>query len=66
MRNNLELRRLISTKVLPVLEVLRDGFRPDPVTSDLDDHQPINVSMPLGYYRRAVSVLHELKTEVLR
>lgn len=37
------------------------GFIPDPGTSDLDDEQPINVSMTLGDYRRIQRLMWKVK-----
>ena len=39
------------------------GFETDPGHSDLDNEQPINVSMTLGDYRKARNVLHALKAK---
>ena len=47
--------------VSPILVAIRDGFTPDPGTSDLDNEQPIHITIPLGEYRRAVRLLHELE-----
>ena len=43
------------------LGVIAKGFTYDPGHSDLDDEQPIHVSMTLGDYRRAVRLLHEVQ-----
>jgi len=37
------------------------GFEYDPGHPDLDNEQPIHVSMTLGDYRRARRLLHELE-----
>jgi hypothetical protein len=47
--------------ILPLLEAVTKGYTYDPGSSDLDDEQPIHVSMTLGEYRRAVRMLYELK-----
>lgn len=39
--------------VYTVVKAVCDGFEYDPGHSDLDDEQPIQVSMPLGTYRLA-------------
>ena len=47
--------------ITPLLEAVLGGFIYDPGHSDLDDEQPIHVSMTLGDYRRARRLLHELR-----
>jgi hypothetical protein len=44
-----------------VLEAIVKGFTTDPGTSDLDNEQPVHITIPLGEYRRAVRLLHELE-----
>lgn len=45
----------------PLVKAVVDGFTPDPGTSDLDNEQPIHVTIPLGQYRRARMFLHQLE-----
>ena len=47
--------------VTPLVRAVKDGFDYDPGHSDLDDEQPIHVSMTLGEYRRASRLLYELE-----
>ena len=47
--------------VTPVVKAVVDGMTYDPGHSDLDDEQPIHVSMTLGDYRRARRLLYELE-----
>ena len=47
--------------VLPLVKAVVEGMTYDPGHSDLDDEQPIRVSMTLGEYRRAVRLLYELE-----
>jgi len=47
--------------VLPLIEAVCSGYNYNPGSSDLDDEQPIYVSMTLGEYRRASRLLYELK-----
>ena len=46
--------------VLPLVRAVVGGFVDDPGTSDLDNEQTIWVRVPLGEYRRAVRLAHEL------
>ncbi len=46
--------------ILPLLRTVVAGFIYDPGHSDLDDEQPIRVSMTLGDYRRALRLKFEL------
>lgn len=48
---------------LPLVTAIKDGFAYDPGHSDLDDEQPIHVSITLGDYRRAVRLYYELRKE---
>lgn len=48
-------------KCVEVLEAVKAGFSEDPGTSDLDDEQPIHVSMTLGDYRAAVRLLYQVR-----
>ena len=41
------------------LVVVRSGYDYNPGDSDLDDDQPIHVSMTLGDYRRIVRLIHK-------
>ncbi len=50
--------------VTPLVRAVVNGMNYDPGHSDLDDEQPIYVSMPLGEYRRATRLLHELEKSV--
>ena len=50
----------LSRDVLPLLEAVHAGYEYDPGSSDLDDEQPIYVRIPLGEYRRARRLRHEL------
>jgi hypothetical protein len=47
--------------VTPLVRAVVNGMDYDPGHSDLDDEQPIHVSMTLGDYRRAARLLHELE-----
>lgn len=47
--------------VTPLVRAVKEGFEYDPGHSDLDDEQPIHVSMTLGEYRRAMRLLFELE-----
>jgi hypothetical protein len=47
--------------VLPAIEAICKGFTYDPGHSDLDDEQPINVSITLGDYRRALRLAYQLR-----
>ena len=47
--------------VLPLIKAVANGMEYDPGHSDLDDEQPVHVVIPLGEYRRAVRLLHELE-----
>jgi hypothetical protein len=49
--------------VLPLIDAVHSGFTYDPGHSDLDDEQPITVSMTLGDYRRATRLHYELRKE---
>lgn len=40
-----------------ILMAVANGFTYDPGHSDLDDEQPIHVTMTLGDYRKACSIL---------
>jgi hypothetical protein len=53
--------RFLARDVLPIVKAVCEGFTPDPGTSDLDDEQPVHITIPLGEYRRAVRLLHELE-----
>ena len=47
--------------VFPLLEAVRYGYEYDPGDSDLDDEQPISVSITLGDYRRASRLYFEIR-----
>jgi hypothetical protein len=49
--------------ILPLLKAIVNGMYYDPGHSDLDDEQPMNVSIPLGAYRLAKRLLYELEHE---
>ncbi len=49
------------TECTKVLKAVVAGMDEDPGHSDLDNEQPIHVSMTLGDYRRAQSLLYELE-----
>lgn len=51
--------------VLPLIEAVCNGYDYDPGSSDLDDEQPANISIPLGEYRRARRLYYELTKEDL-
>ena len=53
--------RFLARDVLPIVKAVCEGFTPDPGTSDLDNEQPVHITIPLGEYRRAVRLLHELE-----
>ena len=46
-----------------ILAELCAGYDYNPGSSDLDDEQPIHVSMTLGGYRRAKRLLRELEKD---
>lgn len=48
---------IMHKKLLSLARAIRHGFTPDPGHSDLDDEQPINVSITLGDYRTACILL---------
>jgi hypothetical protein len=52
--------RFLARDVLPLVLAVQGGFVYDPGQSDLDDEQPIHVSMTLGDYRRACRLAPEL------
>lgn len=49
--------------IVKILEDIEKGFTPDSGTSDLDDEQPIWVSIPLGTYRKVRQVNYMLQYE---
>lgn len=49
--------------ILPLIKAIVNGMVYDPGHSDLDAEQPIYVSMTLGDYRSARSLLYELEKE---
>lgn len=51
----------LSRDVTPLVRAVVNGMVYDPGHSDLDDEQPIHVSMTLGDYRRARRLLYELE-----
>jgi hypothetical protein len=51
----------LARDVLPLLEAIHAGYDYDPGDSDLSDEQPIWVRIPLGEYRRAFRLAHELR-----
>lgn len=54
MENEISWRLRRTEELLRMLSIaVRDGFKADPGTSDLDDEQPIVVRMKLGDWRRA-------------
>lgn len=53
--------RFLARDVLPLVRAVVYGFEYDPGHSDLDNEQPIHISMTLGDYRRARGLLHELE-----
>lgn len=58
-----ELLRPILTDVFVLAKTVKDGYPADPGTSDLDDEQPIHVSMTLREYRIAVRLYYELRKD---
>jgi hypothetical protein len=52
----------LARDVAPLIEAVCAGFTPDPGTSDLDNEQPIHVCIPLGEYRRATRLRHQLSS----
>jgi hypothetical protein len=44
-----------------LMRVIVKGYHTDPGNSDLDNEQPIFVSMTLGDYRTAMRMAHELE-----
>lgn len=55
---------LIETNAIAIAEAVKKGYDYNPGSSDLDDEQPIHVSMTLGDYRRAVRLLHQIKGQL--
>ena len=53
--------RFLARDILPLVRAVCEAFTADPGISDLDDEQPLNITIPLGEYRRAVRLLHELE-----
>lgn len=51
----------LAADVLPLIRAVVEGFTYYPGHSDLDDEQPITVSITLGDYRRARRLLPELQ-----
>jgi hypothetical protein len=47
--------------IYPLVDAVVKGFTYYPDHSDLDDEQPIHVSISLGDYRRAMRLKHELE-----
>ena len=52
--------RWLESEQLSLVKAICSGFEYNPGHSDLDDEQPIHVSMTLGDYRRAKRLQHEL------
>lgn len=52
--------RFLSRDILPVLVAVCQGYSYNPGDSDLDDEQPIHVSITLGDYRRASRLKFEV------
>ncbi len=52
--------RFLARDAKPLVQAVVAGFTYDPGHSDLDNEQPINVRLPLGEYRRAVRLLHQI------
>ena len=50
--------------VTPLVRAVVEGMDYNPGHSDLDDEQPINVSMTLGEYRRARRLLYKLERPI--
>lgn len=48
----------LPTKDLHLLKRLLAGFTADPGTSDLDDEQPIHLSILLGDWRKLNGLIH--------
>ena len=57
-----ERRSLLMGSLTLLTKSIVNGIEYDPGHSDLDDEQPIHVCIPLGEYRRAVRLLHELES----
>ena len=56
--------RFLKRDVTPLIRAITKGMEYDPGHSDLDDEQPINITIPLGEYRRAVRLAYELDKTV--
>jgi hypothetical protein len=56
--------RFLVRDIHPLIRAVVEGFTYDPGHSDLDDEQPIHVTIPLGEYRRASRLLYELNRSV--
>jgi len=52
--------------IFRILTVIEDGFTYDPGHSDLDDEQPITVSMTLGDYRTAKRLVEVVDKDLNR
>lgn len=46
--------------IISVLQAIKTGYDYNPGDSDLDNEQPIHVSMTLGDYRKAWRLLHSI------
>ncbi len=55
--------RFLCRDILSLVRAIKEGMEYDPGHSDLDNEQPIHVCIPLGEYRRAVRLLHELERQ---
>lgn len=53
--------RFLARDILPLVNAVIVGFGLDPGISDLDDEQPVWLSIPLGEYRRAVRLKPQLE-----
>ncbi len=49
------------SELIELLRVIKDGYDYNPGSSDLDNEQPIHVSMHLGDYRKAYRLLWEME-----
>lgn len=50
--------------ITPLFRAVVKGMEEDPGHSDLDDEQPVHVTIPLGEYRRAKRILYELEKAI--
>ena len=55
---------MVARAALPICQAIVEGYDYNPGDSDLDNEQPITVSMTLGDYRKASSLKYHLEEMV--